>query len=45
MSAFLILIHAHDYVWARKEIPLRERIDTCDLLWRAAIAEHTRSWR
>lgn len=31
-SGFIILLHAHDKVWSWKEIPLRERIQSCEIL-------------
>lgn len=38
-QAWQLLIHAHDALWIRREIPLRERIAACQILWEAAIRD------
>lgn len=43
-EAWTLLIHAHDQLWARREIPLPERCIACQILWEAAIRLHTRYW-
>lgn len=37
MEGFYILLRANDRVWSDKTIPLRIRIDTCNLVWALAI--------
>lgn len=37
MSPFTFLIHAHDHVWRDRRVPLRDRIDACQIIWEAAI--------
>jgi len=34
---WLLLIRAHDHILRRREIPLRDRKDTCDLMHRLSI--------
>jgi len=37
-SVFIILVHAHDYLWRTKAVELGPRLEACQLIWKAAIA-------
>lgn len=37
MSAWVILLHAHDHIIQNRNIPLSERIQSCDLLYRLSL--------
>jgi hypothetical protein len=42
MTPFLILLRAHDAVWADRSVNLRERKAACQMLWDALIHQETR---
>ena len=33
MTGFYVLLRAHDRVWTDRTLPLRTRIDACQLMW------------
>lgn len=37
MSAFNLLLRAHDHVWLDRTWPLKVRVEACQLLWRLAL--------